>query len=163
MRWHSGTVCGRLTWTLATHTQGVDLYLVLTPNQRGVETDTVAALSHWVNKYSVLVPVRCTLPSNTLSVFPAFKATLHSRSDLMSATDGFCKLMSDRGQGLRCYLTRQRQVTVCVPVSVCVTDWLCACVCVCACMRVCVCVLVIMMNIHLLGINVSGSLLLLSF
>lgn len=41
--------------------------LLLTGEARG-GGDTIVALIDWVNKYSVLVPVRCSLPCNTPSV-----------------------------------------------------------------------------------------------
>ncbi len=48
-----------------THPTSCSVQLLLAREVRG---DTIAALIDRVNKYSVLVPVRCSLPSNTLSV-----------------------------------------------------------------------------------------------
>lgn len=48
-----------------THPTSCSVQLFLAREVRG---DTIAALIDRVNKYSVLVPVRCSLPSNTLSV-----------------------------------------------------------------------------------------------
>lgn len=68
-------VSGR--YNSAGHWKGFDLsgpshtqHLVLCRSSlTEVRGDTIATLIDRVNKYSVLVPVRCSLPSNTLPVF----------------------------------------------------------------------------------------------
>lgn len=69
----------------------VQLLLLTGEARRG---DTIAALIDWVNKYSVLVPVRCSLPCNTPSVCVLQPSKQHS--DLMSASHSSAELMNDR-------------------------------------------------------------------